>query len=188
MNSKHRWLFGPETGEEERVRVGLDRRVVGHVDLLEIRVGHKLAEVPEWDGAVDGGRGEDVVVAREDERGDHGGVVRKVAQQVAVGDVPEQDAVIAATGSQKPPVVGEVDGGNGAFVAGHQADAVPGDAVPQTQAPITGPWNWGLITEKIGPRQHIFLKATRLEPIEKGSIIFSYESHRLVSVLDERQY
>ena len=111
---------------------------MGHVDLFETGIGHELAEVPERDGAVDGGRGEHVVVAREDKRGDHGGVVREVTEQVSVRNVPKQDAVVAAARGQKPSIVGEVDGRDGALVAGHQADAISGHAVPQTKAPIAG--------------------------------------------------
>ncbi len=130
MDSEDRRFFRAKTCEQQRVGVRLNRRVVGHVDLFKVSVGHELAEVPQRDGAVDGGRREDVVVARKDEGGDHGGMVAEIAEQVAVGDVPKQDAVVAAAGYQETAVVGKDDGGDRAFVAGHQPDAVSGHAVP----------------------------------------------------------
>jgi hypothetical protein len=49
--------------------------------------------------------------------------------------------VVATARCQEPAVVGEVDGRNGALVPGHEADAVPGDTVPQTKTPVARTWN-----------------------------------------------
>ena len=80
MNSQNRRFFGPEGGEEKRLGIGLDGRVVRHVNLFQACVTHELVEVPEGDAAVVGRRGQNVVVAAEEQHGDHAGVVTEVAE------------------------------------------------------------------------------------------------------------
>ena len=82
-------LLGPVGRQPVLVRrVGLDRRVVRDVDLLEVELGGELGKVPDVEGEVVGGRGEDAAVAAEAEAGHEARVVGEVADEVAVRDVP----------------------------------------------------------------------------------------------------
>ena len=82
-------LLGPVRREPVLVRrVGLDRRVVRDVDLLEVELGGELGKVPDVEGEVVGGRGEDAAVAAEAEAGHQARVVGEVADEVPVRDVP----------------------------------------------------------------------------------------------------
>ena len=82
-------LLGPVRREPVLVRrVGLDRRVVRDVDLLEVELGGELGKVPDVEGEVVGGRGEDAAVAAEAEAGHEVRVVGEVADEVAVRYVP----------------------------------------------------------------------------------------------------
>ena len=89
VDAQHRRLLRSEGGQKKRLRIRLNGRIVSHVDLLEICVGCELIEVPERNAAIVGGRGQDVVVATEEEGGDHACVVAEVAEQVTVCDVPQ---------------------------------------------------------------------------------------------------
>ena len=82
-------LLGPVRRQPVLVRrVGLDRRVVRDVDLLEVELGRELGKVPDVEGEVVGGRGEDAAVAAEAEAGHEARVVGEVADEVPVRDVP----------------------------------------------------------------------------------------------------
>ncbi len=88
MDSQHRRLLRSKRGQKKRLRVRLNGRVVRHVDLLEVCVSGELVEVPERDAAIVGGRSQDVVIATEEERRDHAGVVAEITEQMTVSDVP----------------------------------------------------------------------------------------------------
>lgn len=51
-----------------------------HINLFQACVTHELVEVPEGDAAVVGRRGKNVVVAAEEQHGDHAGVMTKVTK------------------------------------------------------------------------------------------------------------
>jgi hypothetical protein len=80
MNSQNWRFFGPERSKEKRFGIGLDGRVMRHVNLFQTCVTHELVEVPERDTAIVGRRGQNVVVAAEQKHGDHAGMVTKIAE------------------------------------------------------------------------------------------------------------
>ena len=47
MNSQHWGFFRSKGGEENGVRIGLNGRVVGDVNLFKAGIVHELVEVPE---------------------------------------------------------------------------------------------------------------------------------------------
>ena len=66
-----------------------------------------------------------------------------------------ENSVVVAARDEEPAVDGELDGGDGRLVAGHEADAVSREAVPQPHAAVARPGGHVVVVRVEGEAVHV---------------------------------